>query len=81
MAISVRLDPETEERLKCLSEETGRSVSFYIRELIGLGLEDVEDYYMAEAVLKRVDSGEEKVYTLEEVKQHLGLDSKVRRSG
>ncbi len=74
MAISVRLDPETEERLKCLSEETGRSVSFYIRELIGLGLEDVEDYYMAEAVLKRVDSGEVGTIPASEVWARLGLD-------
>ncbi len=74
MAISVRLDPDTEERLKCLAEETGRSVSFYIRELIERGLEDVEDYYLAEAILKRVDSGEEKTIPASEVWAKLGLD-------
>ena len=74
MTISLRLDAETEMRLTNLVEQTGRSKSYYLRELIQRGLEDLEDYYLASEVLERVRRGEERVYSFEEVKADLGLD-------
>jgi RHH-type rel operon transcriptional repressor/antitoxin RelB len=56
-----------------LALDTNRSVSFYVRELINNGLEDVEDYYRAAMVSARIRSGEEKVYSMEEVEAYLGL--------
>lgn len=38
------------------------------------GLEDIEDYYLAAATMERVRSGEEQVFTLEEVERDLGLE-------
>ncbi len=74
MTISVRLDAETTERLNRLSQQTGRTKSYYLRELIENGLDDLEDYYLAMEVLERVRKGEEPVYSAEEVFGDLGLD-------
>lgn len=74
MPTSIRLDPETEQRLDRLATATGRSKAFYLRELIQRGLEDMEDVYLADAVMERVNKGDEPVYRLEEVERELGLD-------
>ena len=74
MATSIRLAPETEQRLDFLASRTGRTKAFYLRELIERGLEDLEDYYLAADVLERIRKGEEKVYSTPEVRDALGLD-------
>ena len=51
MATSIRLAPETEQRLDFLALQTGRTKAFYLREVIERGLEDMEDYYLAADVL------------------------------
>ncbi len=73
MTTSIRLDAAIEERLDKLAQTTGRSKSFYLRELINNGIDDLEDYYRAAVVMERVRSGKEKIYTLEEVEAQLGL--------
>lgn len=73
MATSIRLDPSTEQRLDHLAAQTGRSKSYYLRELVKNGLQDLEDYYLAAATMERVRKGEERVYTLDEVERDLGL--------
>ena len=75
MATSIRLSPETEQRLDYLASQTGRTKAFYLRELIERGLEDMEDYYLAADVLERVRKGEEPVYSSEQVRAELGLDN------
>jgi RHH-type transcriptional regulator, rel operon repressor / antitoxin RelB len=74
MPTSIRLDPETERRLDTLAKETGRTKAFYLRELVQRGLEDLEDYYLAEQVMQRVRRGEEPVSSLQEVSKRLGLE-------
>ncbi len=74
MATSIRLAPETEQRLDFLASQTGRSKAFYLRELIERGLEDMEDYYLAADVLERLRQGKEKVYSSAEVRDALDLD-------
>ncbi|MFN8509193.1 MAG: DUF6290 family protein [Deinococcaceae bacterium] len=73
MSTSVRLSEEMERRLNQLSERTGRSKAYYIREAIGEHLDDLEDAYLAEAVLSRIRRGEERLWNLEDVEKHLGL--------
>ena len=73
MATSIRLDPATEQRLDHLASTTGRSKAYYLRELITNGLDDLEDFYLAHAVMERVRSGQEKTFTLDEVERDLGL--------
>lgn len=73
MATSIRLDPVTEQRLNHLTTATGRTKAFYLRELVERGLEDLEDYYLAENTMQRVRQGEERIYSLDEVERDLGL--------
>lgn len=56
--LSVRLPEDLEKRLEALAKATGRSKTYYVREALIQKLEDMEDIYMAEAVLERIASGE-----------------------
>lgn len=73
MSISIRLTPDIEQRLAHLADATGRSKSFYLRKLIEDNLDDLEDVYLAERVLERLRSGEERTYTFDEVERDLDL--------
>ena len=73
MATSIRLAPETEQRLDFLAAQTGRTKAFYLRELIEQGLQDLEDYYLAADVLERVRKGQEPVHTAADLRKDLGL--------
>jgi len=74
MPTSIRLAPETEQRLNFLASQTGRTKAFYLREVIERGLEDMEDYYLAADVLERLRQGKEKVCSSGDVRNALGLD-------
>jgi RHH-type rel operon transcriptional repressor/antitoxin RelB len=73
MPTSIRLAPTVEQRLDHLAITTGRSKAFYLRELIERGLDDLEDYYLADATMERVRRGQEQVLSLDEVERTLGL--------
>ena len=74
MAVSIRLDPEIEQRLDNLAAQTGRAKSYYLRELIEGGLDDLEDFYLADATMERVRKGEEAVLDAAEVRKSIALD-------
>jgi RHH-type rel operon transcriptional repressor/antitoxin RelB len=74
MAVSIRLDPDIEQRLDHLAAQTGRAKSYYLRELIEGGLEDLEDFYLADAAMERVRRGREKLLDASQVRKDLGLD-------
>ena len=73
MAISVRLNPEIEQRLEHLASQTGRSKSDYLRELIEGGLDDLEDFYLADATMERVRKGQETIFEASDVRKSLHL--------
>lgn len=74
MVITVELDRDTDQRLEELAARTGKSKAEHAAEILKYGIEDVEDYYSALEVTKRIERGEEKVYSLEEVIRDLGLE-------
>jgi RHH-type rel operon transcriptional repressor/antitoxin RelB len=74
MTVSFTLDPETERRLLLLAERTGESTGDLIRNAVANGIEDLEEYFSAVETLRRIESGEEKTYPLEQVIAELGLD-------
>ena len=74
MVTSIRLAPETEQRLDYLASHTGRTKAYYLREIIEGGLDEMEDYYLAADVLERVRRGEEAVHPAADVRAELGLD-------
>ena len=71
--LAIRLPEEIEARLDKLAKRTGRSKTFYAREAILEHLDDLEDLYLAEQVVRRIQSGEEKTSSLDEVEARLGL--------
>jgi len=71
--LSLRLPEDIESRLDKLAKATGRTKSFYAREAILEHLADLEDLYLAEKRLAKVRTGKSKTYTLNAVKQELGL--------
>ncbi|MFW9609536.1 MAG: CopG family transcriptional regulator [Aquaspirillum sp.] len=74
MPTSIRLAPDTEQRLTYLASHTGRTKAYYLREMIEQGLEQIEDYYLAAGVLERVRNGQEQVHSAADVRRDLGLD-------
>ena len=74
MAVSIRLDPEIELRLDQLVARTGRAKSYYLRELIVGGLDDLEDLYLADATMERIRKGQENIVSGSQVRKELGLD-------
>ena len=71
--LALRLPPDIERRLEALAKRSGRSKSFYAREAILEHLDDLEAVYISDEILKRVVSGQEKTYTLDELEKEIGL--------
>jgi RHH-type rel operon transcriptional repressor/antitoxin RelB len=69
--LSIRLDPAIERRLSELAKRTGRTKSYYARELIEENIEDLEDRYLAESRLEKRSPS----LTTEQVRKELGLDN------
>lgn len=72
---AIRLPDETYERLKALSERTGRTSAYYIREAIEKHIEDMEDLHLAEEATRQRIANKERAYTLEEVMRDLDLEN------
>ncbi len=72
-SVSLRLPSDVAARLQKLADLTGRSKTYYMLEAIQEHLDDLEDIYMAEAVLERVRRGDEPVYSLDELEKRRAL--------
>ena len=68
--LSIRLDPDIERRLSQLAKRTGRTKTYYARELIEGNIEDLEDRYLAEARLEKRRPS----LTSQQARKHLGLE-------
>ncbi len=71
--LAIRLPEEIEARLDILAKRTGRSKTFYARQAILEHLDDLEDLYLAEQVVRRIRDDDERISTLDEVEARLGL--------
>jgi len=67
--LAIRLPETIEERLNALASETGRSKTALAREAILEYIDDLEDYYLAEARARR----NRKTIPLDDVERKLGL--------
>jgi RHH-type rel operon transcriptional repressor/antitoxin RelB len=68
--LAIRLPSEIEERLDALAQETGRTKTTLAREAILEYIDDLEDFYLAEARARK----NRKTIPLDEVEKQLGLD-------
>ena len=71
--INFRADDELDARLTRLAQLTGRTKTFYVRQAVESQIEDLEDIYLADQVMDRVNSGSEAVHDLSEIERDLGL--------
>jgi RHH-type rel operon transcriptional repressor/antitoxin RelB len=71
--LALRLPRSIEKRLEKLARRTGRTKSFYARQAILEHLEDLEDVYLAERTLERIESGEESTIPLKKLIKRYGL--------
>lgn len=67
--LAIRLTPDIEERLNRLTHQTGRTKTALAREAILEHLDDLEDYYLAEARARQ----NRKTIALSDVERELGL--------
>jgi RHH-type transcriptional regulator, rel operon repressor / antitoxin RelB len=75
--LAVKVPEEIENRLNVLAKATGRTKSYYVREMIEKHLGEMEDIYLAETRLEGVRMGRSRTSTLDEVEDRLGLADKV----
>lgn len=68
---SLRLNKELEYRLDHLAETTGRTKTFYIRQLIEDHIDELEDRYIAES---RLENPADRL-TSKKMRQELGLEN------
>jgi RHH-type rel operon transcriptional repressor/antitoxin RelB len=71
--INFRSNPQSKIRVERLAKMTKRPASFYYNYLLDEYLDDLEDIFLAEEVIKNVRSGKERTYSLAEVESELGL--------
>ena len=72
--LAIRLPEEIEQRLQDLARETGRTKTTLAREAIVEYIDDLEDFYLAEARARK----NRKTIPLEEVERQVGLGDRVR---
>jgi RHH-type rel operon transcriptional repressor/antitoxin RelB len=70
---AIRLPKDIETRLDRLAKQTGRSKNFHARAAILKHPEDLEDLHQAEQTMQRIQNGQERTYTWDEVEARLGL--------
>jgi len=71
--INFRADDELDARLARLAQLTGRTKTFYVRQALERQMDDLEDIFLADKVMTRIQSGEEKAHTIDELERALGL--------
>ena len=74
MSYSIRLPQEVEHRLEVLSQQTGRTKSFYVKEAILEHLDNLEDIYVAERRLEDIRAGRTSPVPLEEVMKRYEME-------
>jgi predicted DNA-binding protein len=66
-------DPTTAANLHTLARLTGRPKSDLLHAAVAANLKDIEDARAADAMLDRIEAGEEGTLTLDDLDQRLGL--------
>lgn len=73
MTMSIRLSPEDEARLEALARRTGRSKTFYVREAIHLHLDDLEERFWADSVVREWEGSDHASRPAEDLWDELGV--------
>lgn len=69
----VRVPASVSKQLEALAKETSHSKSYYVAEALKDFLEERADYFLAASRLEKLQKGESRTYSLEEVARELNL--------
>ena len=72
--LTLNLPDSTTQQIAAAAARSGHSTTAYLEKIITAHLEELKDIREAEAVLERIRRGEERVYSLRDVEQSIGLD-------
>lgn len=75
MTTTIRLEPELAERYKKLAADTGRTQSYYIRHALENEIDELEWEFGILADVEAYRRGDLKTYSIEEVREELGLEA------
>ncbi len=70
---SLRLPVEIDERLSRLVAATGRSKSYYLRELVTAGIDDLEYAYGLVTRVEAIRAGQREIRPLDDLMSELGI--------
>ena len=73
MRITVEIPGSMKQRLKKVANRSGRSAVDVARDAVMEYVEDAEDIYESERILRRVRSGRERTFTLDAVSRKLRI--------
>ena len=73
--LNIRVPEDLAGRLISLSEQTGRTKSYYVRAALEEKLQDMEDYFLAMESLENVHTGKSKTWTQEELEAEIDLQN------
>lgn len=73
MRITVEIPGSMKQRLKKVANRSGRSAADVARDAVMEYVEDAEDIYESERILRRVRSGRERTFTLDAVSRKLRI--------
>ncbi len=71
--LNVEIDETLAKKLSKYATESGQSIRDFVGTAISQHIEDLEDVARVEAIIDRVESGKEPLYSLEKVRKDLGL--------
>ena len=71
--LALRLSEDIETRLDALAKRTGRSKSFYARQAITDFLDDIEERYWEDEVVKRWESSDKQTVSASDFKAEMDL--------
>jgi len=57
LVVAVRVNPQIEQRLRLLTEVTGRRHSFFLQQIIENGIDAIEATWLPQDILSQVRSG------------------------
>ena len=69
--LAITVPKKFEKRVRQLAEESGWSADEYMQFILDVGLADMEEAHEAHLAAQRVERGEERTYTLEELRAEL----------
>lgn len=74
-SLNIRIPEALAGRLISLSEQTGRTKSYYVRAALEEKLQEMEDYFLAMESLEKVETGKSKTWSQADIENDVDLQN------